>query len=154
MHVGPWVYGAKVHPAPSWDDGAAYGVAQEPSKDTLEEWLWVGMDLAGSAGSAVEQAWLPCNAQEVLWKGQSDACSYTAGVNFNVRQYDLKFAVAKPPKKDVKRARAVLKRFLLVVSKAEKRGITRYGSKKTLSAYDAKKIRSKVRMSFAHYARK
>ena len=67
---------------------------------------------------------------------------------------DLKFAVAKPPKKDVKRARAVLKRFLLVVSKAEKRGITRYGSKKTLSAYDAKKIRSKVRMSFAHYARK
>ena len=43
---------------------------------------------------------------------------------------------------------------LLVVSKAEKRGITRYGSKKTLSAYDAKKIRSKVRMSFAHYARK
>ena len=43
---------------------------------------------------------------------------------------------------------------LLVVSKAAKRGITRYGSKKTLSAYDAKKIRSKVRMSFAHYARK
>ena len=42
---------------------------------------------------------------------------------------------------------------LLVVSKAEKRGITRYGSKKTLSAYEAKKIRSKVRMSFVHYAR-
>ena len=159
MHVGPWVYGAKVHPAPNWEwgdqhDGAAYGVTQEPSKCTLEEWLWVGMDLAGSAGSAVEQAWLPCNAQEVLWKGQSVACYYKAGVNYNVRQYDLNFAVAKPPKKDVKRARAVLKRFLLVVSKAEKRGITRYGSKKTLSAYDAKKIRSKVRMSFAHYARK
>ena len=159
MHVGPWVYGAKVHPAPNWEwgdqhDGAAYGVTQEPSKCTLEEWLWVGMDLAGSAGSAVEQAWLPCNAQEVLWKGQSVACYYKAGVNYNVRRYDLKFAVAKPPKKDVKRARAVLKRFLLVVSKAEKRGITLYGSKKTLSAYDAKKIRSKVRMSFAHYARK
>ena len=43
---------------------------------------------------------------------------------------------------------------LLVVSKAEKRGITRYGSKKPLSAYEAKKIRSKVRMSFVHYARK
>ena len=159
MHVGPWVYGAKVLPAPNWEwgdqhDGAAYGVTQEPSKCTLEEWLWVGMGFAGSAGSAVEQAWLPCNAQEVLWKGQSVACYYKAGVNYNVRRYDLKFAVAKPPKKDVKRARAVLKRFLLVVSKAEKRGITLYGSKKTLSAYDAKKIRSKVRMSFAHYARK
>ena len=81
-------------------------------------------------------------------------CFYKAGVNFNVRQYDLKFAVAKPPKKDVKRARAVLKRFLLVVSKAEKRGITRNGSKKTLSAHDAKKIRCKVKMSFGHYARK
>ena len=49
MHVGPWVYGAKVHPAPNWEwgdqhDGAAYGVTQEPSKCTLEEWLWVGMD--------------------------------------------------------------------------------------------------------------
>ena len=159
MHVGPWVYGAKVHPAPNWEwgdqhDGAAYGVTQEPSKCTLEEWLWVGMDLAGSAGSAVEQAWLPCNAQEVLWKGQSVACYYKAGVNYNVRQYDLQLAAAKPPKRDVKRARAVLQRFLLVVSKAEKRGITRYGSKKTLSAYDAKKIRSKVRTSFAHYARK
>ena len=43
---------------------------------------------------------------------------------------------------------------LLVVSKAAKRGITRYGSKKTLSAYEAKKIRSKVRMSFVHCARK
>ena len=43
---------------------------------------------------------------------------------------------------------------LLVVSKAEKRGITRYGTKKTLSAYEAKKIRSKVRMSFVHCARK
>ena len=159
MHVGPWVYGAKVHPAPNWEwgdqhDGAAYGVTQEPSKCTLEEWLWVGMVFAGSAGSAVEQAWLPCNAQEVHWKGQSLACYRKAGVHYNVRRYDLKFAVAKPPKKDVKRARAVLKRFLLVVSKAEKRGITLYGSKKTLSAYGAKKIRSKVRMSFAHYARK
>ena len=56
--------------------------------------------------------------------------------------------------KEVKRARAVLKRFLLVVSKAEKRGITRNGSKKTLSAHDAKKIRCKVKMSFGHYARK
>ena len=62
--------------------------------------------------------------------------------------------MAKPPKKNVKRARGVLKRFLRIVSKAEKDGITRYGSKITLSAEDANKIRKKLRISFAHYARK
>ena len=48
----------------------------------------------------------------------------------------------------------MLKRFLRIVSKAEKDGITRYGSKITLSAEDAIKIRKKLRISFAHYARK
>ena len=79
---------------------------------------------------------------------------YKAGVAHKVRSYDLKFAVAKFPKKSVKRARRVLKRFLLIVSKAEKDGITRHGLKLTLSAEDAKKIRMKAKTSFAHYARK
>jgi len=160
-YVGPWIYGAKVHPAPQWDmddqdDGAEYGVTLEPSKDTLTEWLWAGMIFR----DPVEDAWLPCNAHEVQWKGQDSKYFYKAGVSHKVRRYDLKFAVAKsfavakPPKKNVKRARGVLKRFLLIVSKAEKDGITRYGSKITLSAEDANKIRKKLRISFAHYARK
>ena len=54
----------------------------------------------------------------------------------------------------MKRARGVLKRFLLIVSKAEKDGIARYGSKITLSAEDANKIRKKLKLSFTHYERK
>ena len=106
FYVGPWIYGAKVHPAPQWDmddqdDGAEYGVTLEPSKDTLTEWLWAGMIFR----DPVEDAWLPCNAHEVQWKGQDSKYFYKAGVSHKVRRYDLKFAVAKsfavakPPKK-------------------------------------------------------
>ena len=89
QYVGPWMYGAKVLPAPDCDNkhqagNADFGITQAPDTTALIEWLHIAM--TGNMDSDVwpvdvpTDAWLPSNSHAVIWQGQKDTYYYNVGV--------------------------------------------------------------------------